>query len=192
MNKICGLETDFSFFREDESRMIIGYDLKPIDNNLYEWYEIYIYKKQKSYIDFQCIKDAILGDINGQIDEEILTGFTWDVPSLNGGEGLDSVSVWLSSENQFNYKAAFDLASQTGGQNLPITFKFGSPDEPVYHTFTEFSELQNFYVSAVTFINQTLAAGWQRKDSIDWTPYEELFPTRDPEPSVLIEEEEGE
>jgi hypothetical protein len=38
--------------------------------------------------------------------------------------------VWLSTENQFNYKAAFDLATQTGGKSLPVTFKFGSTNNP--------------------------------------------------------------
>ena len=33
--------------------------------------------------------------------------------------------IWLSSENQFNYKVAYDLALQTNGANLPIIFKFG-------------------------------------------------------------------
>ena len=38
--------------------------------------------------------------------------------------------VWLSSENQFNYKAAYDLAVQTGGATLPVTFKFGTDEVP--------------------------------------------------------------
>ena len=30
------------------------------------------------------------------------------------------MNIWLSSENQFNYKVAYDLALQTNGANLPI------------------------------------------------------------------------
>ena len=41
---------------------------------------------------------------NKQTDEKILSGFVWK-----------GMKVWLSAENQFNYKAAFDLAMQTAG-----------------------------------------------------------------------------
>ena len=52
---------------------------------------------------------------NSRTDERILSGFEYD-----------GQPVWLSSENQFNYKAAYDLAVQTDGQNLPVTFKLGT------------------------------------------------------------------
>ena len=61
------------------------------------------------------IKDFILSEMNKRIDEKIVSGFIWN-----------EMPVWLSTENQFNYKAAYDLAVQTGGANLPLVFKFGS------------------------------------------------------------------
>lgn len=106
------------------------------------------------------IKNLILGWHNEQIDEKIISGFKWsDMP------------IWLSRENQFNYKAAYDLAVQTGGANLPVTFKFGTTDEPVYHTFTTLEELNSFYIGAMQYINDTLAEGWKEKDAIDWNAY---------------------
>ena len=106
------------------------------------------------------IKTFILDELNRRIDQKILSDFKWnDMP------------IWLSSENQFNYKAAYDLAVQTGGANLPVTFKFGTTDEPVYHTFTTLEELNGFYLSAMKYINDTLAAGWKEKDAIDWEQY---------------------
>jgi hypothetical protein len=69
--------------------------------------------------------------------------------------------VWLSSENQFNYKAAYDLAVQTGGASLPVKFKFGTTEDPVYYTFTNINDLSDFYMSAMRYINQTLDQGWQ-------------------------------
>ena len=48
--------------------------------------------------------------------------------------------------------------------------------QPIYHTFETFEELDRFYVGGVAYINQCLNEGWARKDSIDWTPYEALFP----------------
>lgn len=108
----------------------------------------------------EYIKNLILGWHNKQIDKKILSDFKWnDMP------------IWLSSENQFNYKAAYDLAVQTGGANLPVTFKFGTTDEPVYHTFTTLEDLNGFYLSAMKYITDTLAEGWREKDAIDWEQY---------------------
>lgn len=110
------------------------------------------------------IKNVILSYVDSKTDEKILTGFVWQ-----------GNSVWLSSESQFNYKAAYDLAVQTNGANLPVTFKFGTIDHPVYHQFTSVSELSDFFTKAMAYINQCLAEGWTEKDSYDWTPYEELL-----------------
>lgn len=109
----------------------------------------------------QELKYLILTEINKQIDRKILEGFVWQ-----------EMPIWLSSENQFNYKAAFDLAIQTQGMNLPTTFKFGTTDEPIYYTFESVEDLQDFYTSAVKYINDTLAEGWKQKDSIDWEEYD--------------------
>jgi hypothetical protein len=43
---------------------------------------------------------------------------------------------------------------------------------PVYHTFETMEDADDFYLHAVAFIQQTLAAGWQDKDTINWKPYE--------------------
>ena len=110
------------------------------------------------------VKEIVLEGMNHDIDEKILSGFVW-----NG------MAVWLSSENQFNYKAAFDLAVQTQGANLPTTFKFGTTESPVYHTFTSVEELMGFYTSAMAYINSCLNEGWAKKDAMDWSAYESLL-----------------
>lgn len=96
-------------------------------------------------------------------DWKILSGFEWR-----------GMKVWLSMENQFNYKAAYDLAVQTNGASLPVTFKFGDT-VPVYHTFNTLEEISDFYTSAMNYVNKTLADGWSRKDSLDWSEYERLL-----------------
>lgn len=107
------------------------------------------------------VKELITAQINADIDNKILTGFVWnDMP------------VWLSSENQFNYKAAYDLAAQTGGATLPVRFKFGIGDVPTYHTFNDLAELTDFYTKALAYVNTTLNNGWEAKDNIDWSKYE--------------------
>ena len=110
------------------------------------------------------VKSAILEAINADVDERIVSGFTWK-----------GMAVWLSSENQFNYKAAYDLTLQSGGQTLPVLFKFGNTDEPIYYNFETVEELSDFYIGAMKHISDTLAEGWKEKDSIDWSLYEKAL-----------------
>lgn len=65
-------------------------------------------------------------------------------------------------------KAAYDLAFQTDGKTLPVTFKFGTDESPVYHTF---DELADFYTKAVKHIQEMLENGWKNKDAIDLSKY---------------------
>lgn len=102
------------------------------------------------------IKDIIIAQINRNVEEKILCGLVWkDMP------------IWLSTENQLNYKAAYDLAVQTSGQSLPVKFKFGTDEQPVYHTFTTLDDLQEFYMTSLAFVQQVLDEGWQEKDNLD-------------------------
>lgn len=102
------------------------------------------------------IKDIIIAQINRNVEEKILCGLVWkDMP------------IWLSTENQLNYKAAYDLAVQTGGQSLPVKFKFGTDEQPVYHTFTTLDDLQEFYMTSLAFVQQVLDEGWQEKNNLD-------------------------
>lgn len=109
------------------------------------------------------IKDTIFDWYNKKIDQEILTGFVWrDIP------------IWLSMENQFNYKAAYDIAAQSGGEILP-TFKFGTTESPVYYKFESFEDLKDFYLKAMAYVTQTLDNGWAAKDTIDWGAYSAIL-----------------
>lgn len=102
------------------------------------------------------IKATVTEWVNSQVDETILSGFVWN-----------EMNVWLSSENQFNYKAAYDLAVQSSGATLPVTFKFGTDEQPVYHSFSDLDELTDFYTSAMQHIQNALAEGWRSKDSFN-------------------------
>jgi len=176
-NKTTGPVSDYAPLREEGSRITVCYGLQQPETvgGLASWYEVYLYKRQHATISLADVKQAILADINARTDEKIVSGFVW---TPEGSE--TAIPVWLSSENQFNFKAAYDLAVQTGGATLPVTFKLGEREDgtPVYHTFETMAGAQDFYVKAVAHINQTLAAGWQEKDGIDWAPYEALFPSQ--------------
>lgn len=101
------------------------------------------------------VKLLIISTINADTDEKILNGFSWK-----------GKRVWLSTENQFNYKAAYDLAVQKGGATLPVTFKFGTDEAPEYHTFNDMAEFTDFYTQSLAHVSTALAAGWSEKDAL--------------------------
>ena len=141
------------YYEEDE-------DGNKVETQLGTWTEALVPFKPS----LEQLKKLVLDAINKEVDEKILSGFVWkDMP------------VWLSTENQFNYKAAYDLAVMSQGQSLPVTFKFGTTESPVYYTFETLDDISDFYISAMAYINTTLAEGWKLKDSIDWSVYEEAL-----------------
>lgn len=141
------------YYEEDE-------DGNKVETQLGTWTEALVPFKPS----LEQLKKLVLDAINKEVDEKILSGFVWkDMP------------VWLSTENQFNYKAAYDLAVMSQGQSLPVTFKFGTTESPVYYTFETLDDISDFYISAMAYINSTLAEGWKLKDSIDWSVYEEVL-----------------
>ena len=141
------------YYEEDE-------DGNKVETQLGTWTEALVPFKPS----LEQLKKLVLDAINKEVDEKILSGFVWkDMP------------VWLSTENQFNYKAAYDLAVMSQGQSLPVTFKFGTTESPVYYTFETLDDISDFYISAMAYINNTLAEGWKLKDGIDWSVYEEVL-----------------
>lgn len=106
------------------------------------------------------IKSTVTEQINRNVDEKILSGMIYR-----------GQQVWLSTENQLNYKAAYDLAVQTEGKTLPVRFKFGTAEEPSYNTFESVEELGDFYVAVVKHIQDTLDEGWTEKDAVDWAKF---------------------
>ena len=125
----------------------VRWDFSSDDNSYME--EEFKYKPS-----LEEIKNLITSYYNDDIKQKILSGFSWK-----------GYKVWLSTENQFNYKAAYDLAVQTEGNSLPVVFKFGNEDNPVYKTFATLEELADFYTRAIHHIQITLQNGWKDKDS---------------------------
>lgn len=182
MSKRYGPIGYYHLYKNDDIFYLISYGLTEYKDE-YSWNELYFFKDKYPTINVDLIKSAVIDDINKETDNKILTEFKW-----NG------LPVYLSSENQFNFKAAYDLAVQTQGQSLPVKFKLGEkevevedPDsdeefphhkiekQPVYYTFEDMETFTDFYTKTITFINQCLNEGWQKKDSIDWSEYEEAL-----------------
>ena len=124
------------------------------DIGSYNWRKNYGHKPTSSEV-----KSDVEALVNSMTDERIISGFVWH-----------GIKVWLSAENQMNFKAAYDLAVQSDGATLPVKFKLGEDDDgvAVYHTFENIEEFSDFYTSAFGWIKQCLNDGWTEKDGIDY------------------------
>lgn len=108
------------------------------------------------------VKETINNLINDNTQTKIRTSFSW-----NGKP------VWLSTENQINFKTAYDLAVMKEGATLPIKFKLGEDETgaPIYHTFTKLESFYDFIEKLAKHINECLAEGWNEKDSVDYSKF---------------------
>ena len=109
----------------------------------------------------KMIKTEIEEYIDSYTSKKITTGFVYNGEKIN-----------LSKENQLNYKAAFDLAMQTNGMNLPYKIKTKSNGTSEYIIFSTIDEFYDFYLKMNAYIQKCLEEGWERKDSIDYSVYE--------------------
>ena len=121
----------------------IRFDVQKKEDGSADYMEHRFYSKPT----LEEVKTIITNFINEQTDLKILSGLRYD-----------NQLVWLSAENQANYKAAYDLAVQTQGESLPYKVKLGTEDTPVY--------------KVQRHINDTINEGWARKDAIDWSLYQ--------------------
>ena len=158
MNKMNGTQASFAPVRDDGSRITICYGLKKLSKDLYEWFEVYLPKKQTAQLTFETVKQAIIADINERVKTNIISGFVWD-----------GNPVWLSEENQLNFTQGV----------VPVTFKIGEQTDgtPIYHEFTTVEDLKAFNDACVAWKQQCLTDGYAEKDGIDWTPYQQAFET---------------
>lgn len=127
-----------------------------IDTDLAIWAEEILYHKPTE-AELRKLFTKYYNDIT---DNKILSGFVWN-----------DMQIWLSDENQRNYKAVYDLAVQKNGANLPAEFKFGTDTQPVYQVFHTVEELEAFYLPAIAYVQQCLSEGWRMKDAIDYSLY---------------------
>lgn len=140
-----------------QNKYIVRWDFISVDDNIVEFqYKEFNYKPQLSEI-----KELITNYYNVKINKKIVEGFIYK-----------NVNVWLSNENQFNYKIAYDVTIQKNGSNLPITFKFGSTENPYYMDFTTIQDLEDFYFKMFDYIQSVLREGWDIKNNINWNCYE--------------------
>ena len=142
--------------RENATQVIISYDKVADGKKNAYWHEVYFNKNRNAKPSLDQIKEAVLADINQRVKAKIIGGFVWT-----------GINVWLSTENQMNFVQAI----------APVTLKIGENEEgeAVYQQFDTQEELKAFADACILWRQQCLQEGWQRKDGIDWTPYEKAL-----------------
>ena len=163
MSKVFGLTERYQPLRRTSTQTVVSYDRETVDSKNSTWYEIVFYHKRDGKPTLTQIRAAISADINDRVRQRITSTLSWN-----------QKPVWLSTENQQDWKAAYDRALQTDGANLPLKFKIGEQEDgtPVYHTFTSVNAFGDFWAACLQHIHQCLADGWQKKDEMDWSVYE--------------------
>lgn len=114
---------------------------------------------------------VIEGHIDANTDEKILCGYEWTV--RHGDDAGKTVKVWLSNENQNNFKAKHDAAiTYPDKVKFPVTYKISQDSETgnaIYEEFADIEELATFYLGGLDYIENVVNAGWRKKDAIgEW------------------------
>ena len=103
------------------------------------------------------LQKLLFETVNESVADKILRGMSWD-----------GQMVWLSDENQMNYKFAHDRAIQTDGKSLPMVVKVGDEYSPEYVELKTIDEVKEFWNACLDHISECIQEGWNEKDSIDW------------------------
>lgn len=157
MEKIYGAEKRCDGIKQiGRRRWKVFFGFGEDDMGTYVYCHVFDYKPS-----FDEVKEMILGQINANVQEQILSGFRY----------RDKI-VWLSAENQRNIALAYAMAKGGDIQTLP-TLKLGSDDDYEMYTFQNVNEFVLFAVHVQMHIEDSIAAGREEKGLVDWTNYAE-------------------
>jgi len=143
-------------YNAKSNKYIVSWGLKNIGGDNYKWnYEIF---NTKPSID--TIKKTITDYINSQTRFCIENKFRW-----NG------MSIYLSIENQIDYKLLFDTTSLLEGSNLPEKVKFKINGESIYYDFETIDDMKDFIIAMNNHIRACLEVGNKAKEEINYDDY---------------------
>ena len=106
--------------------------------------------------------------IDTRTDAKILNGYQWTV--LHGADACKTVNVWLSAENQSNYKAKHDVAlAYPQLVTFPMRYKISEDEQKraIYEEFQDINELATFYLGGIAYIERCTDEGWEEKDNVN-------------------------
>lgn len=92
--------------------------------------------------------------VNAWVEDGILTGYVWK-----------GQLVWLSVENQLNYRCAVD-AAELGGLTFPYRVRVVGGDGVGYVELSDAAELRTFWLGVQAHIRKLQEHGWVLKDGV--------------------------
>lgn len=95
--------------------------------------------------------------INSDTDSKILNDFVYQ-----------DKGFYLSLENQFNYKSAYDA------RNI-ISYPYSVKGKTEFISFANAIELEVFYLAGFAYISNCIAEGWTAKEALKTKTMSELF-----------------
>ena len=137
-------------------KYIICWGLTHHGKDIYSWnYASLTYKPS-----IDKIKDIINSYYNELTKTNIENNFKW-----NG------MNIFLSIENQIDYKLLFDTTVLLNGKNLPEDVKFKIGKNNFYYTFEDIDDMKDLIVAMNNHIRKYLKEGYKLKESIDYEDY---------------------
>lgn len=120
----------------------------------------YLFNKEyKGKPTLETVSNDVLKELNNECEKEIREGFKYN-----------EYSVWLSLENQQNYKMLFDYLMKGGTEQTKVKL-YDTNGNGVYKEFEDIDEYKPFYFLIIEHINKILYKYWTIKDNIEWSEY---------------------
>lgn len=153
MEKFYGVSERRDSLRQiGKDKWALTYGLAEDEGGKFAWHKVY-----KHDPSLEEVKGDVFTLINQLTEERIEHGLEWE-----------GVTVWLSKENQMNFKAAYDLAFQGAEGALPVWLKIGERNgAQCFRKFETFEEIKEFYVAIHFHVKECLEEGWRKKDEVD-------------------------
>lgn len=117
------------------------------------------FRWRKDY-DHRPTREEIQADIEALINEQV-------AERIREGLVYDNIHVWLSKENQLNFRST---------PTIPVRFKLGNYADgtTAYKIFETREELESFNGVVADHIARCLNEGWDEKDAVDYSVYENV------------------
>ena len=148
---------------DNTNRAVLIYGYGEENGQGYDWRQEFDHVPTK-----QEVRDVIISHIDTRTDARILNGYQWTV--LHGSDAGKTVNVWLSAENQSNYKAKHDVAlAYPQLVTFPMRYKISEDAQKraIYEESQDISELATFYLGGIAYIERCIDEGWEEKDSVN-------------------------
>lgn len=156
MNFVTDNIDKYTPIKKVNGKYIVSWGLTKNNNDTYTW-KYYITNRKPTP---ETIKEEINTYINENVKKSIINDFTW-----NG------MKVYLSLENQIDYKLLFDITLLQDGTNLPEVIKLKQGKETVHYSIESVEEFKDFMLSMNRHIRECLKQGRELKESIDYSEY---------------------